>query len=309
MVRLFKIWQPRVQAGCLLCRGSAKRHYTGWVPYPGLAHTIERVQSGVIHIRVECDGQQVASGSGFLHQGHLITNNHNLQLIRQQARQRAGLEVVLRSNVPGMKQTFREVRLTPEQFHACLVDGSEEERFDYAVLWVQELAAQGRYEFTFGSPERWRMGDEVALLGYPLNHQNLTCHTGIISSRYRKGNVQYLQLDASVNPSNSGGPLIDPQTGAVLGIVTRRHDGFTTLFGDIQAFFEWQRDRYQGDLLADLRPRQYEMDLERQAAGKIVTLLEQLRRSANVGIGYAFSIEHVAASHVFAVDPAEPRRH
>lgn len=279
---------------------STVRQYTSGVPPPGLAQTIERVESGVIHIRVELRGQQVASGSGFLYRGHLITNNHNLRMIREQAVLQPDLQVILRSNVPGAKTTFNEVRLTPERFQACLEDGSEETRFDYAVLRVPELAAQGRYEFCFSSPRRWRMGDEVALLGYPLNHQNLTCHTGIISSRYRRNDVEYFQLDASVNPSNSGGPLIDPHTGEVIGIVTRRHDGFTELFGQIQDFFEWQRDRHAHRSLATLLPRQDEMELEGREASNIVDLLEQLKRSANVGIGYAFSIEHVLSSHIFA---------
>ncbi|WP_175607376.1 S1 family peptidase [Deinococcus marmoris] len=272
------------------------------MPRSILAQTIERVQSGVIHIRVELRGQQLASGSGFLHRGHLITNNHNLQMIREQAQTQPSLRVILRSNVPGMKTTDNEVHLTPEDFQACLEDGSEETRFDYAILRIPELLTQGRHEFCFGSPRQWRMGDEVALLGYPLNHQNLTCHTGIISSRYRRNGVEYIQLDASINPSNSGGPLIDPRTGEVIGIVTRRHDGFTELFRQVQEFFEEQRGRLANQPLAPLLPQYPEMELKGLTASNIVSLLEQLKRSANVGIGYAFSIEHVATSRVFAAE-------
>ncbi|TSA79815.1 hypothetical protein FNU79_17425 [Deinococcus detaillensis] len=78
------------------------------MPRSILAQTIERVQSGVIHIRVELRGQQLASGSGFLHRGHLITNNHNLQMIREQAQTQPSLRVILRLNVSGMKTTDNE---------------------------------------------------------------------------------------------------------------------------------------------------------------------------------------------------------
>jgi S1-C subfamily serine protease len=40
-------------------------------------------------------------------------------------------------------------------------------------------------------------------------------------SRLRDGNFEVLQLDATAYPGNSGGPVIDVETGAVLGIVNQ----------------------------------------------------------------------------------------
>jgi S1-C subfamily serine protease len=62
----------------------------------------------------------------------------------------------------------------------------------------------------------------------------LTCHVGIISSFYESGPAKIIQLDASVNPSNSDGPLIDQNTGEVLGIVTRKATGLTKGFEQLR---------------------------------------------------------------------------
>jgi S1-C subfamily serine protease len=87
-----------------------------------------------------------------------------------------------------------------------------------------------------------RAGTAIALLGYPIGGAlgfTLVTHRGIISavtllalpapnaseldprtaSRLRQGNFSVYQLDATAYPGNSGGPLVDIDTGAVLGIV------------------------------------------------------------------------------------------
>jgi len=49
---------------------------------------------------------------------------------------------------------------------------------------------------------------------------DFTVHEGRISSTFRNHlGVAYLQLDANVNPGNSGGPLLD-NNGRVVGIVS-----------------------------------------------------------------------------------------
>ncbi len=87
-----------------------------------------------------------------------------------------------------------------------------------------------------------REGQSVALIGYPiggaLGFAPVT-HRGIVASittaalpaptagqldaravaQLRKGNFELLQLDATAYPGNSGGPLLDAETGRVLGIV------------------------------------------------------------------------------------------
>lgn len=100
------------------------------------------------------------------------------------------------------------------------------------TLPVLELAA----------PESAREGMAVALIGYPIGGVlgfSLVTHRGIVSSlvssiaptpssqqltaaairQARDGSFGLIQLDATAYPGNSGGPLLDAETGQVLGVV------------------------------------------------------------------------------------------
>ncbi|SEL10140.1 Trypsin-like peptidase domain-containing protein [Roseateles sp. YR242] len=87
-----------------------------------------------------------------------------------------------------------------------------------------------------------REGSAVALLGYPLGTVlgvQLVTHRGIVASitkaalpaptsnnlserairQLRSGEMEFLQLDITAYPGNSGGPLMDIRTGKVVGVV------------------------------------------------------------------------------------------
>ena len=87
-----------------------------------------------------------------------------------------------------------------------------------------------------------REGQAVVLMGFPIGGAlgfSVVTHRGIVASitsaampaptarqldpralnRLREGNFELLQLDATAYPGNSGGPLLDAETGRVIGIV------------------------------------------------------------------------------------------
>ena len=86
------------------------------------------------------------------------------------------------------------------------------------------------------------MGQAVALMGFPIGGVlgfSVVTHRGIVASitsaampaptarqldpravsRLREGNFELLQLDATAYPGNSGGPVLDADSGRVVGIV------------------------------------------------------------------------------------------
>jgi len=78
-----------------------------------------------------------------------------------------------------------------------------------------------------GDSDRSVLGQEVYAIGTPLGLQG-TVTKGIISARREALGVHYLQVDASLNPGNSGGPLVDAG-GHVLGVNTFKVRGYEGL--------------------------------------------------------------------------------
>ena len=95
---------------------------------------------------------------------------------------------------------------------------------------------------TLDAPGNAREGQSVALMGFPIGGVlgvAPVTHRGIVASittaalpaataqqldpralmRLREGNYELLQLDATAYPGNSGGPLLDAETGRVVGII------------------------------------------------------------------------------------------
>jgi len=258
-----------------------------------LSQIVDIVRSGVVHINYTKDGERVGSGSGFMVNGFLVTNYHVFMGSKDSV-------VVIRTNNSNASNLLDGYQLTYSEFQETLTTFSVQNSYDFAVLDIPELRQLNLYNFSFGEPAIKRIGDSVFFLGYPLEHLNLVCHSGIISSFYKNGVVDVLQIDASVNNSNSGGPLLDPETGKVIGIITRKATGLTRLFNELRSIIRQNiqvLDTARGvaiggiDVMAGLAVGQRQ----------ILQLTDEIERSANVGIGYAFSIEQLRQEPIFAL--------
>lgn len=94
-------------------------------------------------------------------------------------------------------------------------------RLDVALVQVPSAAAE---PLALGDATGLRTGDRVVFVGTPEG-MDFTVHEGIVSHTARRLlGVAYLQIDANVNPGNSGGPVLDG-TGRVVGIVTAKVNG------------------------------------------------------------------------------------
>lgn len=99
---------------------------------------------------------------------------------------------------------------------------------DIALLWLSDR--QGAMSWLLlaepGSPPP--LGEEVALLAFPLGLELGTCVTysqGIINSHRVLGGRSTLQIDAGAAPGSSGGPLFRRSDGRVVGILTGGRPG------------------------------------------------------------------------------------
>lgn len=110
------------------------------------------------------------------------------------------------------------------------------------ALFKQVASVRLATALELGPEEVAREGTDVLLLGYPLAGAlgfSLIAHRGMVASvtrmavqgtsarglnaamiqQLRADPIDILQLDATAYPGNSGGPLLDQQSGQVIGIV------------------------------------------------------------------------------------------
>lgn len=261
-----------------------------------LSNIVEKVRSGVVHIVYTKNEKRLASGTGFMVNDLLVTNDHVCVGPKDS-------DVLIRfHNSHNSSHPLLEgYKLTYSAFRNRIKAASGTNSYDFAVLDIPELKQYNLYNFSFGEPAKKRIGEKVFFLGYPFEHFNLVCHAGIISSFYKKNVVDVIQIDASVNGGNSGGPLIDPENSKVIGIITRKATGFTHVFERLRSTLESNIK-----LLNVVEKTTFisSVNLFQQLLANqshLLNLTNEIERSANVGIGYAFSIEQLQQERIFLV--------
>ncbi len=139
-------------------------------------------------------GAGTSLGSGFIidEAGYVVTNYH-----------------VIASDEEGVV-----VRIYDGRKYSASLIGKDEKR-DIALLKIPE----SENKLTLAKDEDIQVGKKVIAIGNPLG-LSYSVTEGIISALDRpgpSGSREYIQTDVSLNPGNSGGPLINLQ-GSVVGV-------------------------------------------------------------------------------------------
>lgn len=107
---------------------------------------------------------------------------------------------------------------------------------DIAVLNVKELSGT----CSFKKYDDVKVGDKCIVLGYPLKMGHLTVLEATVSAKgeYLVSSFPYklLQIDSRVNQGNSGGPVIDIETGRIVGVVSMKYIPFLSSVRELQRF-------------------------------------------------------------------------
>ena len=199
-------------------------NYTTAEGYPDFTEAASRSVNGVVHVKTKSISQQqymnpfdfffgfgdrapsqpreqVGFGSGVIisKDGYIITNNHVV------------------ANATEVLVTLNDNR----EFTAKVVGNDAQS--DIALLKIE--GSDFPY-LTFGNSDALKVGEWVLAVGNPFNLTS-TVTAGIVSAKNR-GNVMggnnlgiqsFIQVDAAVNPGNSGGALVNTR-GELVGINT-----------------------------------------------------------------------------------------
>ncbi|MDC3180991.1 trypsin-like peptidase domain-containing protein [Gammaproteobacteria bacterium] len=139
------------------------------------------------------------TGAVISNKGYVITNHHVIN-------QASAIAVQTHQ---GHKSYAKVVGTAPE--------------FDIAVLKIEPSASENLPEIQYGEFDQLNIGDDVVAIGTPFGFEQ-TFTKGVVSNLDRHISLgthvrSFIQVDAAVNPGNSGGPLLD-QDGKLIGLVT-----------------------------------------------------------------------------------------
>ncbi len=180
-------------------------------PMPAYSDTVfQIIHPSIVVVQVETPGDQKDANKhgGGLGSGVVIDNKGSIL---------TSLHVV--TNSLAITVTFADGTESPAQIL------SAQPEHDIAVLRPAKLP-QVLIPAVLGNPRAMKIGDEAYVVGHPLGLY-ASMSAGIISGfdrTFRPSNggqplKGLIQIDAAVNPGNSGGPLLN-RNGYVIGIVT-----------------------------------------------------------------------------------------
>ena len=155
---------------------------------------VKRTLSGVVEISTPR-----GKGTGFLidNKGLLLTNRHVV------------------GRFPEVDVRFNDNKTVRAKVIGKTAD------LDVALLQIQDLSTKISYPaLPLCIRKTATVGEDIIVIGNPLGLQATTTR-GIISGVRNEDGSTMLQIDAPVNPGNSGGPIVN-YNGEVLGIVTAK---------------------------------------------------------------------------------------
>lgn len=177
-----------------------------------ISSSVDKVYYSTVVIIASSKGKQISTGTGFIYKksgklAYIMTNNHVID---------------------GADAVEVEFNDNDKRIEAKIVGGDK--YADIAVLTIEDKDDYNIVEL--GNISELKLGDTIFTVGSPMgvNYKG-TVTKGILSGKDRMVDVtlnnssvadyymKVIQIDAAVNPGNSGGPLCDV-SGKVIGIIS-----------------------------------------------------------------------------------------
>lgn len=176
-----------------------------------ISSSVDKVYGSTVVVSAYNNGKQISTGTGFIYKkakgmAYIMTNNHVID---------------------GADKAQIEFNDSDKKIDAKIVGGDK--YADIAVLTIDDSNEYKTVEI--GDNEVLKLGDTIFTVGTPMGSSYKgTVTKGILSGKDRmvevnvSGNtadyyMKVIQIDAAVNPGNSGGPLCDV-SGNVIGVIS-----------------------------------------------------------------------------------------
>ena len=175
-----------------------------------ISSSVDKVYDSTVVILAYENGRQISTGTGFIYKtvdknAYILTNNHVID---------------------GADEVKIEFNDSDKKIDAKIIGGDK-----YADIAVLTIENNGYIPVEIGDNEKLKLGDTIFTVGTPMGDSYKgTVTKGILSGKDRMVEVnvsgstadyymKVIQIDAAVNPGNSGGPLCDV-SGNVIGVIS-----------------------------------------------------------------------------------------
>lgn len=176
-----------------------------------ISSSVDKVYKSTVVIAAYNNGKQISTGTGFIYKksgklAYIITNNHVID------------------GADSVKIEFND---SDKKIDGKIVGGDK-----YADIAVLTIDDEDYPVVEIGDNETLSLGDTIFTVGTPMGvSYKGTVTKGILSGKDRMVDVsvstssaadyymKVMQIDAAVNPGNSGGPLCDV-SGKVIGVIS-----------------------------------------------------------------------------------------
>lgn len=175
-----------------------------------------------------------------------------------------------------------------------IIKGIDKEKISFAAINMDFEEFANIPSLKLSTNKTIEIGQSIAVLGYQLDQENLSIKTGIVSSAFKHDNgLKYLQVDSNIKQGNSGSPLINAETGEVIGIIghklatiTQSHKRMKQIINNNLAILKKSQGKFN---VEEIDPIQVLIANQNQ----IKHITNEIYKTATMSIGYALDISYV----------------
>lgn len=171
-----------------------------------------------------------------------------------------------------------------------LVTGNE----NFSIIEFDLPEIKSIRSLIFDLQRNTEIGSPIALLGYNADSENLCIKNGLVSSFFKiDDDKKFIQFESSIKLGNSGSPILDLNTGNVIGMVgyrlatlTKAYDGFKKIINENLRILKQSEGKMN---ILDIDPIQVLVANQNQ----LKQLCKTFYNSSSISFGYACEIKHI----------------
>jgi len=187
----------------------------------------------------------------------------------------------------------QSVKITDKDFKNRILKATEEGLSGFMLVNIDFPQFDEIPSIKLCSKPNYQIASPIAVIGHQWVQNNIAIKTGIVSSYYKHQGIKYIQFDASIERGNSGAPLINVESGEVIGIVgyglARLEEDYKSLMNVINTNLELLNNSSGKLLVNDIDPIQVLIANQNQ----IKHIVHELFHKVSFNTGYALNIDQV----------------